>query len=310
MTAARVALQPEGVRAFLARAIEDGGGSVVPASEANVLVWTEPNKPAELDAFLRGPGADIEWVAVPFAGVEPYLSVIKADRIWTCGKGVYAEPVAEHALALLLAGLRGLGTYARETTWTPQRGTNLLGGKVVIVGAGGITESLLRLLAPFGADITVVRRHPDGPVSPALAVADHIVGVDDLDEALEGAVGVVLALALTPDTEGIIGRAQLERMSPQGWIVNVARGRHIVTEDLVGALRANLIGGAALDVTEPEPLPDEHPLWTLPNCIITPHTANTLEMAGPLLSARITENIQRWVDGQPLVGLVDPSLGY
>jgi phosphoglycerate dehydrogenase-like enzyme len=84
----------------------------------------------------------------------------------------------------------------------------------------------------------------------------------------------------------------------------------VVTADLVAALQANTIGGAALDVTDPEPLPDGHPLWSLPNCLITPHTANTYEMAVPLLTARITENVRRWAAGEPLLGPVDPALGY
>jgi phosphoglycerate dehydrogenase-like enzyme len=137
-----------------------------------------------------------------------------------------------------------------------------------------------------------------------------VIGDDALHEALDGAVGVVLALALTPDTEGIIGRAELARMSERGWLVNVARGKHIVTDELVEALRGGVIGGAGLDVTDPEPLPDDHPLWSVPNCIITPHVANTPEMALPLLAARITENVRRWASGEPLIGLVDPSLGY
>jgi phosphoglycerate dehydrogenase-like enzyme len=99
-------------------------------------------------------------------------------------------------------------------------------------------------------------------------------------------------------------------MDPHGWLVNVARGAHVVTDDLVGALEHGVIGGAALDVTDPEPLPDGHPLWSLANCIITPHVANTPEMALPLLSARITDNVRRWSRGEPLLGLVDPALGY
>jgi phosphoglycerate dehydrogenase-like enzyme len=99
-------------------------------------------------------------------------------------------------------------------------------------------------------------------------------------------------------------------MSPHTWLVNVARGRHIVTEDLVDALQMGLIGGAALDVTDPEPLPDDHPLWSLDNCIITPHVGNTPEMAVPLLSERIRLNVRRWIDGDDLLGAVDVNLGY
>jgi len=92
--------------------------------------------------------------------------------------------------------------------------------------------------------------------------------------------------------------------------VNVARGGHVVTDDLVDALRGQVVGGAALDVTDPEPLPSDHPLWGLPNCLITPHTANTAEMAEPLLTARIRENVRRFVAGEPLIGAVDPDLAY
>ena len=92
--------------------------------------------------------------------------------------------------------------------------------------------------------------------------------------------------------------------------MNVARGRHVVTDDLVAALADGTLGGAGLDVTEPEPLPDGHPLWMLPNAVVTPHTANTPEMAVPLLSARVTDNVRRWVAGEPLVGPLDPEAGY
>jgi phosphoglycerate dehydrogenase-like enzyme len=301
----RIALAPDGVRGWLTDAIEAGGGTVVALESAEALVWAEPAKANELDELLHGAAADVKWVQLPWAGIEPYVDVIHDDRIWTCGKGVYAEPVAEHALTLLLAGLRGLDRYARASTWTPPHGTNLLGAKVVILGGGGITESLLRLLEPFRTDVTVVRRRR----SPMRGAA-RVVSDDALDEALDGAVGVVIALALTPETEGIIGRAELARMSDRGWLVNVARGKHIVTDELVEALRNGVIGGAGLDVTDPEPLPDDHPLWSTPNCIITPHVANTPEMALPLLAARITENVRRWANGEPLIGLVDPSLGY
>src|SRR3954451_21440616 len=300
-----VALAPEGVRTWIADAIRAGGGEIVDVADAEVLIWAETAAPDALDALLHGAGTGVRWVQLPYAGIEPYVGVIHDDRTWTCAKGVYAEPVAEHALMLLLAGLRGLGDYARATTWRPPQGTNLLGGKVVVLGGGGITESFLRLIAPFGADVTVVRRHP----SP-MAGAAHVVDMDALDDALDGALGVVLALSLTPETRGVMHRERIERLSDRGWLVNVARGAHVVTDDLVDVLRTGTIGGAALDVTDPEPLPEGHPLWTLPNCIITPHVGNTPEMALPLLAERISDNLRRWARGETLLGLVDPHLGY
>jgi len=137
-----------------------------------------------------------------------------------------------------------------------------------------------------------------------------VVGPESLVDAIVGADAVVVALALTPDTEGILGRNEFELMEKHAWVVNVGRGRHIVTDDLVWALQEGEIGGAALDVTNPEPLPEGHPLWAMPNCIITPHIGNTPAMAVPLLSARIAENVRRYVNGEPLVGCIDPELGY
>ena len=172
-------------------------------------------------------------------------------------------------------------------------------------GGGGIAQALIGLLAPFRCHITVVRR----TAAPMAGVA-RVLGPQDRLEALRGADAVVLALPLLADTEGLVGEVELEAMEDHAWLVNVARGGHVQTDALVAALRADAIGGAALDVTDPEPLPDGHPLWGLPNAIITPHTGNTKAMARPLLGARITENVRRYAAGEPFIGLVDQVLGY
>lgn len=288
----------------MAEAITDGGGLISPLADAKALVWGAPAKPQALvDVLEQAP--HLEWIQLPWAGIEPYIGVIDDDRLWTCAKGVYAEPVAELALALGLCGLRGISGYARAQRWESPSGTNLQGGRVTILGGGGITEVLLSLLTPFDAHVTVVRnrvRPMDG--------ADVVVESEHLHNTLPGADLVILALALTPDTDGIIGAGELRLMEQHAWLVNVARGRHVVTDDLVGALEAGTIGGAALDVTEPEPLPEGHPLWSLPNCIITPHVGNTPEMAKPLLAERITANVRRWAQGEQLIGPVDLALGY
>jgi phosphoglycerate dehydrogenase-like enzyme len=301
-----IALAPEGTRGWLGEAVEASGGTIVDVADADGLVWTDHADPTGLGQVLDA-HPHIEWIQLPWAGIEPYVDVVRAhpERIWTCGKGVYAEPVAEHALALALAGLRHLGPYAGARTWGRQAGTNLLGARVVILGGGGITESLLRLLGPFGCDTTVVRR-----TAEAMEGASRVVGGAGLDDALRGADLVVLALALTPATTGILDRRRLELLDSHGWVVNVARGAHIVTDDLVEVLADGRIGGAGLDVTDPEPLPDGHPLWDEPRCIITPHTGNTFEMAIPLLTERVRENVRRRLAREPLLGPVDPEAGY
>lgn len=293
------------MRGYLAEAIEAAGGVLVEAADAEAIVWGAPTGPAELRAAVDA-APHVHWVQLPWAGVEPFIDHLDRDHLWTCGKGVYAQPVAEHALALALAGMRGLGRYARATSWdTVQVGTNLLGARVVILGGGGITESLLRLLAPFDCQVTVLRRSPE-----PLDGAGHVGTLADLDRLLPTTDLLVLALALTPETTGVIDRLRLSLMQPHAWLVNVARGRHVVTEDLVAALRSGDLGGAALDVTDPEPLPDGHPLWGLGNCIITPHLANTQEMARPVLSARVRDNVERFARGAPLIGAVDLDAGY
>ena len=303
----QVAVEPDcWRRPVLAEAVEQGGGTVSAPGEASALVWAEPTRASLIgDMVDANPG--IEWVQLPYAGIEPVVSIVTARPgiEWYCGKGVYAEPVAEHVLMLALAGLRGMATYARAGRWEAPEGRNLLGASVTILGGGGITDSLLRLLAPFNCEVTVVRNRPQ-----PMKGAGQVVGSDALADVLPRTDVLVLALALTPDTKGIIGAAELAALPDHAWIVNVARGGHIVTDDLVAALQADQIGGAALDVTDPEPLPEGHPLWAMPNCLITPHIANTPEMGLVLLADRVAENVARRIAGEPLVGPVYLDLGY
>ena len=275
------------------KAVRNGGGQLAEAdARADALVWLNPGDLDGLRAALAAAG-NARWVQLPFAGVERVAAAGLFDpaREWTSAKGAYAEPVAEHALALALAGLRLLPRRITARSWGAPGGTSLYDQPVTILGGGGITARLLELLAPLRVSATVVRRHPD-PVPGAAST----VGQADLHQALAGALVVFLALALTPDTKGIIGAAELAAMRRDAWLVNVARGGHVDT--------------AALDVTDPEPLPDGHPLWQLENCIVTPHTADTTEMIVPLLARRIQENVTRFAAGEPLVGQVNPSLGY
>jgi phosphoglycerate dehydrogenase-like enzyme len=306
MAPPRVAVGPH-PSSFATDAVRDGGGEVVDlADRPDSLVWLDPGDVDGLTAWLAEV-PDARWVQLPFAGVERVAEagLLDDQRIWTCAKGAYAEPVAEHALALALAGLRHLPARVVARSWGIPAGTSLYDQKVTIVGGGGIATSLLEQLAPFRVDATVVRRRPD----PVLGAA-RVLPVDRLDEALGDALVVVLALALTPDTVGIIGEPELDAMADTSWLVNVARGRHVDTDALVAALGAGSIAGAALDVTDPEPLPNGHPLWDLDNCIITPHTADTIEMVLPLLAERIRTNVRQLAAGEPLVGRVDAAAGY
>ncbi len=297
--------RPDMAEAFV-EAVRAGGGTPAPLAEAEALVWADPSRAADFPELIaRAP--HVRWVQLPFAGIEPFAAHLDDRFVWTCGKGVYAPPVAEHVLALTLAGLRHLDGYTRATSWRAPEGRNLLGAKVTVFGGGGIAEWVLRLFAPFGCAFTVVRRR-DEPIAGA-----RVLPPEAAHDAIRDADVVVLGLALTAATRGLVDRAFLDAMAPHAWLVNVARGAHIVTEHLVEALRTGAIGGAALDVTDPEPLPAGHPLWSLPNCIITPHIANTPAMGLPLIAARVRDNVTRFVRGDALDsldGLVDVAAGY
>jgi len=305
MATAPIAIVPSGV-GWVEEAVRAGGGVPVEPEEAEGLVWLNSWVVDGLAEVLEA-APQIRWVQLSLAGVERFAAtgIFRDGRRWTCAKEIYADQVAEHALGLGLAGLRSMVVSARATSWQPPGGRVLLDGRVTVLGGGGIAQALLRLLQPFRTENTVVRRHPG-----QMEGASRCVGPDDLHGALADADLVVVALALTPETEGIVDAAALAAMSEHAWLVNVARGRHVRTEDLVDALRAGAIGGAALDVTDPEPLPDGHPLWGMPNALITPHIANTPEMTVAPLAALIRENVHRFAEGQPLLGGIDPALGY
>ncbi|HXW43215.1 MAG TPA: D-isomer specific 2-hydroxyacid dehydrogenase family protein [Streptosporangiaceae bacterium] len=305
MSVPRVAIGPWADES-ITKAVTEGGGE--PAGldrDADALIWLASSDPEGLREAVEATSP--RWVQLSSAGIERMAEarVLDGERAWTCAKGCYAQPVAEHALMLALAGLRVLPERVMARSWGRPAGESLFGENVTILGAGGIATVLLELLRPFRVSVTVVRRGYD-PVPGAA----RTLPMTELASALATARVVFVALALTPQTTGIIGAAELAAMRPDSWLVNVARGRHVQTDALVAALDAGTIAGAALDVTDPEPLPDGHPLWGHPRCIITPHTADTIEMIIPLLAARVRDNVRRFAAGRPLEGLVDPALGY
>jgi phosphoglycerate dehydrogenase-like enzyme len=288
----------------LVAAVEAAGATVSdePAG-ADVVVWRGSDHRRLGQVLEQGP--QVRWVQLGAAGTDAWAPTGMFDdgRMWTSAKGAYSEAVAEHALALTFALTRGLARYARAMTWTGAQGRNLYGSTVLLLGArGGIGREFIRLVEPFKARILAAGR--DG-------VTDMSTGKPmGLEAAIEQADIVLVAAPLTPDTRGLISREWFDRMAPTAILVNVGRGAIVDTPALVEALQENRIGGAALDVTDPEPLPDGHPLWTLDNCLITPHSANPLDMLMPQLVRRVTDNLIRFAEGRPLVGVIDPAKGY
>lgn len=302
-----IAVEPStrpAMHAVMVEAVEAAGGTVVPIEQASALIFADP---AAADAFpnIIGAGPGVEWIQLPYAGIETFQHHLDHDHTWTCGKGVYAPPVAEWIMAALLTAFRDIPRYVRASSWPEQDGKNLLGAKLTVLGGGGITESFMELIGPWGCDVTVVRRSTD-PVPGAA----RTLTTDRLHEAVADADAVIVALALTDETRNIVDAETLAAMRSDAWLCNVGRGGHVVTDDLVTALREGVIAGAVLDVTDPEPLPDGHPLWELDNCVITPHVGNTPEMGLPLIADRVRVNVGRWIAGDELIGPVDVDVGY
>lgn len=305
-----IALLPRPNEVF-AMAVRDGGGTVAELSpETRGIVWLSSSDPSRLVHVLEA-NPQVEWVQLPWAGVDAFAEVIApfagtVKPLWTSAKGAYSQPVAEHALALTLALLRVLPTRVVATSWsTVPEGRSLYGLSVVVIGAGGIAVELLRILEPFSARVTIVRRSAD-----PMPGADRTVTVDRLHEVLPGADVVIVAAALTEGTSGLIGAPEFALLRPDAILVNIARGGLVDTDALTSALADGRIAGAGLDVTSPEPLPDGHPLWNEPRALITPHSADTPDMTAPLLAERIRLNVEAFLGDGRFIGVVDPAAGY
>lgn len=304
--AGAVAVLPHAREDIVAAVIAGGGVIEPPSARTAGLVWLGTS-PDELAAVLRA-HPTIGWVQLPLAGVEAWGSVFTEfpDLVWTSAKGSFAEPVAEHAVALLLSALRLIPDKSRTTSWAPVKlGVSLYGRSLVIIGAGGIAVEIMRLLAPFEVSVTIVRRSAgDLPGAVRTITSDHLMDV------LPDADAVIVAAAATDETAQLLGAAQFAAMKPSAVLVNIARGRLVDTDALLEALTEGRLMGAGLDVTDPEPLPDAHPLWSAPGVVITSHCADTPEMTGPLLATRVQANVEALLRTGSFVGLVDTATGY
>jgi D-3-phosphoglycerate dehydrogenase len=277
-------------------AVREAGGELAPLAEANGLVWVDSNPddfPSELPDHVR-------WVQLPSAGVERWLDRIDRDRQWTSAAPAFGRGVAEHALALMLAGTRHLHEFARTRTWTRPEIHRLEGATVAIIGTGSIGRALIELLEPFRCEVlAVTRRGRDGTLP-----------IERVGDVWPRARFVVIAAPATQATRHLVGADELAAMREDAWLVNVARGTLVDTEALVAALAAGEIAGAALDVTDPEPLPDGHPLWTEPRALITPHVANPDVTLMSDLAGLAGEQVRRLAAGEPLLSPIDLDAGY
>lgn len=266
--------------------------------------------PVDWDGMVRK--GRLRWIQSSAAGMDHCLvpSVIDSDVIVTSASGVLADQVAEHTIALVTAWCRSLPAFfraqqVRDFTRLPTR--DLHRSTVGIVGFGGVGRRLARLLSAFRTRLLAVDMFPvDKP-----DYVENLWPAECLDNLLTESDIVVLALPLNGMTKGVVNAKALARMKPRSLLVNVARGPLVVTSDLIEALRAGAISGAVMDVTDPEPLPPDNPLWEMPNVIITPHVGGQSITRQDDITQLVCENLRRWQRGEPLINLLaDKKLGF
>ena len=298
---------------YLEKALHSAGAAVTSLDDAQALIWTGSDQ----TGFPRDLPSNIQWVQLKSAGVRPWIESgrIDSQRTWTSAVGAYSADVAEHAVALLLGCLRQFTLHARADSWLKEQtwGTvrSLRGRTVAIVGAGSIGRSMIPLLAAHGAKVIAINRSGrkvDG--------AERTVTSRELDEALAAADDAVLGGASTDETQRLIGAEQLAALGTDprdgspGVLVNIARGDLVDTEALTDALRRRIIGGAGLDVFDPEPLPSQDPLWGMDNVLITPHVANPRNRMLDNFASLVAENVQRFASGKTLRAEIDLNRSY
>lgn len=230
------------------------------------------------------------------AGVEDVIGKTP-DGVQLCdARGVHGGPVSELVLAMILAVFRQLPHFVQAQergAWEDAQGEDLIDARVLIVGAGDLGEQTAKRLVGFGAQ----------PVLVAHSARDGVHATSELPDLLPHADVVVLTVPLTPDTEGMVDAAFLAAMPDRALLVNVARGKVVHTDALLAELTAGRLR-AALDVVEPEPLPEGHPLWTAPGVLITPHAAGHVKDSGPRAYALVRAQLERFVKGEELQNVV------
>lgn len=286
----------------------------------------------KMTAAILASATRLCWIQSPTASLEHYLfpALESHTSTLTNMRGIHSKPIAEQVMGYVLSFARNLHDYVRlqeRATWAPIGGEeerssymtgpgtvtaidratrDVAGSSMGIIGLGEIGREVAQRAAAFGMTLRAVDARPDLNVPGVV----EIVPPDRLDIVLERSDFVVVTLPHTPETVGLFDRERFRHMRPGSYFINVGRGAVVLLDDLVAALRAGTIAGAALDVFEIEPLPGDHPLWAMENVMITPHVAGYApSVAGRYLGLFI-ENLTRFREGRPLLNQVDKSRWY
>ncbi len=281
---------------------------------ADVEIWVAGGPPVQ--PHMLAAAKKLKWLqlfgaGLPSGAFQPPIR--DSGLILSNAKGVNVDGLAEHAVMLILAFARGLPTLMRRyRTWVTN---DMLQGKlfevkgqtVGIVGYGAIGAAVAGRARGLGMKVWAIRRTP---TASDIAEVDRMMGPGDLMELMAGVDHVVLTMPHTAETEGMIGAKELAAMKPTAHLYNIGRGKLVDQDALVAALSEGRIAGAGLDTTTPEPLPADHPLWSLPNVIVTSHTAGMTPRFFPRVLDYIAENMRRYARGETPLNTVDLTRGY
>lgn len=260
----------------------------------------------------------LKWIHAPTAAVHQLMfpELVQSQVRITSSTGVHGPVVAEHALAVLLALAKRLPqaiAYQEKKIWSQRqlwsqrpRPREVDGATVVVIGMGAIGREFTSRARALGMRVLAVRENPD----KGAGGADAVFSATQLDDVLPQADYVLLCAPVTPATEHIMNQASIEKMKPDAYLINVARGDLVDEPDLLRALQDRRIAGAALDVFDHEPLPEDSPFWSLDNLLITPHTAAVTDKLWERHYNLIAENLKRFMAGRPLLNEVDKKRGY
>ena len=259
----------------------------------------------------------LRWIQATSAGIGQLVAEHRYGErmshvVFTTTSGVHAIPLAEYALmSILMFRRRVLEMLAdqRDRRWERFASTDLRERSLAVVGMGSIGTEVARVASEFGMHTVGVKRTVTGVDAAALHL-DALYGLEELHEALRGAEHVVLSVPHTPDTEGMIGAAELALLAPGAIVVNVARGAVVHESALVDALESGHLGGAALDVFWEEPLPADSPFWSMPNVLVCAHSAGTSDRENERITDIFCENLRRYLAGEPLLNVLDAVRMY
>jgi D-2-hydroxyacid dehydrogenase (NADP+) len=280
-------------------------------AEAAAIGWDAPPIDDVLAAAPR-----LRWLHQRGAGIDRIATprLVASDVVLTNGSGNHAPNIAEHVLGLMLAFARRLPLLLlaqQQRRWQPPESRDvfeLAGQTLAVVGLGAIGAALGQRAAALGMHVTGVVRHAEGRAAPA--GVERVVGDAELDAVLGVADHVAITLPLTGETRGLFSAARFAAMKPGAHLYNVGRGAIVDPAALLGALRSGRLAGAGLDVTDPEPLPADSPLWSEPGVIITAHTSGLTPRSLERYLELLQDNMRRYAGGEPLLNLVDKRLGY